>query len=62
MLLLIIADFLREDEDEFGWTNQDPQPFEPKYTEEELHALEAERARRAAEAVEQRGNKTGVNV
>ncbi len=44
-----VADVVREDKDEFFWTNQDPQPFQPEYTEEELHVLEAERARREAE-------------
>ncbi len=46
LLLLIMANFVREDEDEFFWPNQDPQPylFEPEHTEEELHVLEAEQA------------------
>ena len=38
------------DEDDFFVTDEDPQPYlsEPEYTEEELHVLEAERARREA--------------
>ncbi len=31
----IMADFVREDEDEYFWTNQDPQPFEPEYAEKD---------------------------
>ncbi len=41
-----MANFIREDKDIFFWPKQDPQPylFEPEYTEEVLHVLEAERA------------------
>ncbi len=47
-----VAVFVRADKDEFLWNYREPQPFETKYTEEELHVLEAEWKRREAEAVE----------
>ncbi len=42
-LLLIMADFVREDKDEFFWPKQDSQPYlsEPDHTEEELHVLKS---------------------
>ncbi len=54
-----MANCVREDEDEFFWINQDPQPylFEPEHTEEWQRVLEAEWARGEAEAVKQPGAK-----
>ncbi len=56
LLLLIMADFVRENEDEFFWTNQDSQPY--LFTriyggETRLQVLDAEHARSETEAVEQ---------
>lgn len=64
MQLRIMADFVREDEDDFFGTDEDPQPylFKPEYTEEELHVLEAEHARREAETVEQPGAEGRVRI
>ncbi len=41
-----MANFVRKDEDEFFWPNQNPLPylFDQEYMEEALHVLEAERA------------------
>ncbi len=57
-----MAKFVREDEDKFLWTYQEPQLFEPKYTEEVLHVLEAKQVVRAAEAVEQPGTEWRVRT
>ncbi len=46
LLLLIMAEFVKEEEDEFLWTNQDPQHLEAEYMEEELHVLEAKQRSR----------------